>query len=111
MWNVPTPEQLARVPDLFETREIPCEEKLICLHFLFRDCDWYVAEFDGEDTFYGYVVLRDDLARAAWCYFSLKDLQEICWVGGMQVLHDDLWEVRKASKVERIMLGMQRPCT
>lgn len=48
MWNIPTKEQLARIPRMFETDDTPLEEKTIYLHFFFGDCDWFVAELHRE---------------------------------------------------------------
>ncbi len=56
---------------------IPLQEKLIHLHFFIGGSDWYVAEFDGDDTFFGYVVLNSDFDCAEWGYISFAELQEI----------------------------------
>lgn len=36
------------------------------MHFFIGGSDWYVVEFDGDDTFLGYVVLNGDLECAEW---------------------------------------------
>lgn len=66
MWNQPTKEQLAKIPRLYETEGIPLKDKLIYHHFFIGGCDWYVAEYDGEDLFWGYVILNGDLEMAEW---------------------------------------------
>ena len=38
---------------------------------------WYATEFDGEDTFFGYVVSGIDPAFDEWGTFSLKELSSI----------------------------------
>jgi len=43
------PAQQGRIPRLYETENIPVDEKLIYHHFFIRDSHWYAAEFDGED--------------------------------------------------------------
>jgi hypothetical protein len=52
------------------------EEKIILLRFFIGNCDWYAAEFDGEDVFFGYANLGDpDMAE--WGYFSLSELRGV----------------------------------
>jgi hypothetical protein len=41
------------------------------------DWRWYATEFDGEDTFFGYVCGMEK----EWGYFSLKELEGVkCWL-------------------------------
>ena len=35
---------------------------------------WYMADWDGKDTAYGYVVLNGDTANAEWGYFNLSEI-------------------------------------
>ena len=51
MWNEPSKERLSSIPGLYQTEKVPLREKLIFLHFFIAGCDWYVAEYDGEDLF------------------------------------------------------------
>lgn len=82
MWNEPSLERLNRIPRLYETKDIPLHEKVIHLHFFIGGCDWYIAEFDGEDTFFGYAILNHDYSNAEWGYVSFQELKEIkiAWV-------------------------------
>ncbi len=73
MLNPPPPEILARLPRLYATEDVLCPEKVIHLHFFIGACDWYVAEFDGEDIFFGFANLGDPI-NAEWGYFKLSDL-------------------------------------
>jgi len=45
-------ERLDRIPRLYETENVPLKDKLIYLHFFIGGCDWYIAEYDGEDLFW-----------------------------------------------------------
>ena len=63
MWNKPSKEQLAAIPRLYETEKIGSKNKIIHLHFFIGGCDWYVAEFDGEELFFGYANLNDPQKR------------------------------------------------
>ncbi|MCG8533343.1 MAG: DUF2958 domain-containing protein [Desulfovibrionales bacterium] len=102
MWNPPTAEQLSKLPRLYETEEIPLQDKIIHLHFFIGDCDWFVAEYDGDDTFFGYVILLGDTQNAEWGYFSLSELLDI-QVSYVEIEHDLYWDVRPASQVKEIM--------
>ena len=106
MWNEPSPERLARIPRLYETEHIPAEDKTIQLHFFIGGCDWYVAEYDGHDLFYGYAILNGDHLNAEWGYFSFAELKAVK-VGFIEVdcELEQYWRVRPASEVEKIQMG------
>ncbi len=76
MWNKPTQEQLAKVPPLGSQSNVALEDIVIYLHFFIGSCDWYIAEFDGEDTFFGYANLGDP-EMAEWGTISFRELQEV----------------------------------
>lgn len=101
MWNKPTAEELARLPHLYETESTAAADKPIVMHFFFGSCDWYVAEFDGDDTFFGFAVLNGDLQCAEWGYFSLAELDELRF-NGFEVDCDLYWQSRPAGRIERI---------
>jgi len=104
MWNTPTEDRLSRIPRLYETEHIPLQDKLIYLHFFIGGCDWYVAEFDGEDIFWGFAILNDDFQNAEWGYISFNELKSIR-VGGWLEIDcelEELWCVRKASEIGKI---------
>ncbi len=102
MWNEPTENQLARIPRLYQTDEIPLEDKLIYLHFFIGGSDWYVAEYDGKDLFFGYAILNGDENMAEWGYISFKELKELKIPPGFEVDCDLFWEAKKASEIEKI---------
>jgi hypothetical protein len=104
MWNVPSEERLKKIPRLYETEKVPFKDKLIHLHFFIGSCDWYVAEYDAEDLFFGYAILNEDYENAEWGYVSLSELKEIKVNGWLEVdcELEDFWKVRKASEIEKI---------
>lgn len=112
MWNEPSTERLARIPKLYETENVPLAEKIIYLHFFLGSCDWYIAEYDGEDLFFGYAILNGDRDNAEWGYISLSELKDLKSFGLVQGANmyflevdcelEELWEVRKASEIDRI---------
>ncbi len=75
MWNEPSKERLSRMPRLYETEHIPAQNKIIHLHFFIGGCDWYVAEYDGDDLFFGYAILNGDMQNAEWGYISYSELK------------------------------------
>jgi hypothetical protein len=101
MLNEITSEVLYQVPKLYETEKVPLRDKIIYLHFSIFDCHWYVAEYSGEDLFFGFAILNDDLINAEWGYTSLNDLKALD-VHGHQVECDKFWKVRPAFQVEKI---------
>lgn len=76
MWHVPNEKILARILRLYETEEISTEDKTIYLHFHIGACHWYIAEYDGEDTFFGFVDLGDPY-QAEWGYTSYRELRDL----------------------------------
>lgn len=97
MWNKPSREQLAELPKLYETDGIDCKDKMIRLHFFIGGCDWYVTEFDGQNTFFGFANLNDP-QNAEWGYFTLSELDTIN-IHGIEIDNDLHWQPRKFSDV------------
>jgi len=109
MWNIPNKERLTKLPELYQTENTPLKDKLIYLHFFIAGCDWYVAEYDGRNLFFGFVILNNDLEMAEWGYVSFKELIELKIDGMLEVdcEHEDFWKVKKACEVERIRKAMK----
>lgn len=101
MWNTPSKSRLETIPRLYETEHIPANDKLIHLHFFIGSCDWLVAEYDGNDTFFGYAILNGDYECAEWGYFSFKELKSVKVAGYCEVdcELEEYWTVRKFSEV------------
>ena len=78
MLNPPPQEVLDQLPLLYanEKTRTPIQDIIIHLHLFVSACDWWVAEFDGQDIFWGFVNLGDDLC-AEWGYISYSELQSI----------------------------------
>ncbi len=109
MWNEPSLGRLGRIPGLYETEEIPLKDKVIHLHFFIGGCDWFAAEFDGDDLFFGYAILNNDQQNAEWGYFSFSELKSIK-VGFLEIDCETevAWKVRPASQVSRIILREEK---
>jgi hypothetical protein len=107
MWNIPIKERMAKIPPLYRTEEIPLCEKVIYLHFFLGGCDWYIAEYDGKDLFWGFAILNNDLQMAEWGYISFSELKSLKVRGWIEVdcELDEFWKVRKACEIEKIREG------
>jgi len=103
MWNTPSRQRLIEIPALYATDNTELRDKLIYLHFFIGNCDWYVAEFNGKDTFWGFVVLNGDLLNAEWGYFTLSELQSV-QIHGVEIdcELEDIWQIKRASKIDKI---------
>jgi len=102
MWNEPSKERLDRIPRLYGTEATRLAYKIIHLHFFIGGCDWYVAEYDGEDLFFGFVNLNDE-QNSEWGYFSLDELKAIS-VRGLEIdcELEEFWEPKPASAIPGI---------
>jgi len=107
MWNEPTQERLAKIPRLYETENVPLKEKLICLHFFVGGCDWYIAEFDGHDLFWGFAILNNDFQMAEWGYVSFDELKSIRINDWCEIdcEFEEYFPIQKARQIEKIRLG------
>ena len=113
MFNIPSEKLLSRIPRLYSTEGVKASEKVIYLHFFLCNNDWFIAEFDSDDTFFGFVCLNGWKEFAEWGYFSFKELKELqveqpIVVDGkrevmfLEVECDEYWMVRKAKDVKLI---------
>lgn len=105
MWSPPTESQLAKLPRLYETEQTDLQDKIVHLHFFIFGSDWYAVEFDGEDIFFGYVILNNDDQMAEWGYFSLSELKAIN-VNGFEIECDQYWTPKLAKDINKIRKGM-----
>ena len=77
MWNQPTEVELNKIPRLYATEDVPAKDKVIHLHFFLGSSDWYLAEYDGDDIFFGFACLNNWKDLAEWGYISYKELKEL----------------------------------
>jgi hypothetical protein len=101
MWNEPSPEDLAKIPKLYATEGTPLAEKIIYEHFFIGSCDWFIAEYDGDDLFFGYADLGDP-QNAEWGYVSYREMREVKVGPGLEVDRDLHWKPRKAGEIGKI---------
>jgi len=88
-----TKELRAKLAKLYETEDVPVEEKTVVVKFFTPDSSWtwYAVEFDGEDLFFGLV----DGFEKEWGYFSLRELQSVKGKLGLPIERDLYFEPTK----------------
>lgn len=101
MWNTPTKQELSQIPGLYETEHVHLEDKTIHFHFFFAQCDWFIAEYDGTDTFFGFACLNGDVWNAEWGYLSFEELRNLS-IAGIEVDRDLYWDKKPAKEVPLI---------
>ena len=93
-----TKELRAKLPKLYETEDIPVEEKTAVVKFFSPDGSWtwYGVEFDGKDLFFGLV----DGFEKEWGYFSLKELQSVRGSLGLPIERDLYFKPTKIKDIK-----------
>ena len=89
MFNPPPQEVLDQVPRLRanEKAQTSIRDTIIHLHFFIAGCDWWIAEYNGDDMFWGFVNLNDDLC-AEWGYVLFSELKSIATSGLAAPIYD-----------------------
>jgi hypothetical protein len=103
MWAKPSKSQLAVIPKLYATEKIAAKDNKIYLHFFLCGCDWYITEYDGADTFFGFAILNNDIQNAEWGYISFDELKSVKAGEWLEVDTDKHWTVRPAGEVDKIV--------
>ncbi len=91
-----TKQLTQRLPKLYE-QENNTDPMVICKFFLpMTKWTWYAIEFDGKDTFFGYVV--GDYPELG--YFTLSELKDIEGPYGLKVERDMYFDPQPLSKIQ-----------
>lgn len=102
MWNMPTTEELSKLPGLYETEKVPLKKKIVHMHFFISGCDWWAVEYDPRTKlFFGFVILNGDLLNAEWGYFNLEELDDI-HLKYLEVDRDLHFEPQTAEEIKEI---------
>jgi ribosomal protein S27E len=77
------------LPALYSEEDVPLEDKMLRVKFFtpYSNWYWYGSEFDGDDTFFGYVMGHEK----EWGYFSLSELEGLNRNGLPLVERDMYW--------------------
>ncbi|MFY9308105.1 MAG: strawberry notch C-terminal domain-containing protein [Bacteroidia bacterium] len=82
-------KEVAAIPVLYSTEKLYNKQKkgnnpqsfndfaIAKAHFFVGSTDWYVLEWDGSDTIWGYCILNGDYENAEYGYASLSELFSI----------------------------------
>lgn len=93
-----TKELRRRLPPLYSSESIK-DPQVICKFFLPDfSWTWYAIEFDGTDTFYGYVA--GDESEVG--YFSLSELTSIRGKLGLPMERDRYFKPQPLSQVRKL---------
>jgi hypothetical protein len=103
MWNLEQ-SNLSEVPKLYANEHIPLKETVVHLHFFISGCDWFITEFDGKETMFGYAILGGDYINAEWGYMNLEEMKAIN-IGGTEIECDLYWKKRPAGQIDKIVKG------
>lgn len=103
MWNMPSMEDLRKMPKLYETENLPINDKIVHEHFFLGNSDWFAIEFDGDDLFFGFAILNSDYQNAEFGYFSLSEITSLK-IGPFEIEYDLYWEKRPVRDVGRIQM-------
>ena len=82
-----------KLPKLYSTEKTRVEDHVLQVKFFTptSNCTWYAVEFDGDDTFFGYVEGFEN----EWGYFSFRELSEVKGPMGVGVERDKYWKPTK----------------
>jgi len=85
-----TKEIKAALPALYTTEATKAEEKIAVVKFFNPSGagTWYGVEFDGQDTFFGYVESPLGPDCSEWGYFSLSELASVRGRFGLGIERD-----------------------
>lgn len=90
------------IPDIYDTEDIPAEDKIIYVHYFASNVDFYIAEmnFENGDAF-GYTRFTDFPEGAEWGYIGLEELEQLSVHGGLIIVERDLyWEPVKFKEIK-----------
>jgi hypothetical protein len=87
-----------QLPKLYATEHVKPADKIAVVKFFIPDASWswYVCEFDGRDTFFGFVIGLE----AEWGYFSLAELQSVRGPLGLPIERDAHWQLKPMREAE-----------
>lgn len=96
-----TKELREKLPPLYSQENV--KDPIAHAKFFTPDSSWtwYALEFDGEDTFFGYV----DGLEAELGYFSLSELESVKGPMGLNIERDLYWEPKPLSEIKKEVMS------
>lgn len=96
-----TKEITTKLPFLY-TQEDEEDPVVICKFFaVWTNWTWYAIEFDGKDTFFGYVAGHE----AELGYFTLSELQGLKGPMGLGIERDMYFRPCRLSEIKKLHEG------
>lgn len=93
-----TEELRKELPALY-TKENEKDPMVVCKFFTpWSNWTWYAIEFDGRDTFFGFVVGHESELG----YFSLSELQELKGPMGLSIERYMYFQPCKLSEIKKL---------
>lgn len=70
-----TNKQIEKLPNL-NAQDGKGDNAIIHARLYYKNCEWFITEWDREDTLFGYVILNGDIDMSELGYVSLKELKD-----------------------------------
>jgi hypothetical protein len=105
MQEILNESRMGSLPKLFETIDVPFPEKLVHMHFIREDGEWFAIEFDpAQRLFYGYIDVRP--GTPYWGSFGLDEVVD-CWIPSLcqEAEMDVNWKPKRAKEIPSILGG------
>jgi len=105
MYEALNESRMAALPGLYATLDVPLPERLVQMHFLRENGEWFAVEYDPEQRrFYGYIDVRPGAPH--WGFFSLDEVMD-CWVPSLcpEAELDLDWQPKKVKEIPSILGG------
>jgi len=96
-----TEELRKKIPPLYSQEKV--KDPIAHAKYFTPDSSWtwYVIEFDGKDTFFGYVNgIYPEMG-----YFSLSELETVRGPLGLKIERDSYWEPKPLSEVQKEVMA------
>jgi len=93
------------LPGLHATLDVPFPERLVQMHFLRENGEWFAVEYDPmQRRFYGYIDVRP--GTSYWGFFDLDEVMD-CWIPSLSPEAElDLdWQPKKVKEIPSILGG------
>jgi hypothetical protein len=96
-------------PKLYATEHIPPADKISVVRLFTPDTSWvwHIVEFDGDDTFFGFVIGLE----AEWGYISFSELQSVRGPLGLRIERDLHWRPKPMHEAEPAYFPTERGLT
>lgn len=87
-----------QLPKLYATEHVKPADKISVLRLFTPDSSWtwHIVEFDGRDTFFGFVIGLE----SEWGYISLAELQSVRGPLGLPIERDAFWRPKPMREAE-----------